>query len=300
MKKLAVILALSIVLLGSASDESPNIVLVLSSNNPRLAMVAGGFRQSFPGAFREINLEGSDKKLRDVGEELKISKPELVVVVGDQAAQMAKWYLENVPVVYCEAPLAAKTFQGSTNVVAISHQSDPMDQLKALQAVFPDKKRVALFYGKPYARIDSEKISKESRQMGLTLRINAMNLIGELPTRLKEQTSEVDVIWVMIDPEIMYRFSIEYVVVQAISAGLPVFCGDVVLGESGAAASLPPNPVDVGVKAATEAKKILDKGPTRNGTVVYAKGDLTLNKRVAKILNLSFPANLEKEARIIQ
>jgi ABC-type uncharacterized transport system substrate-binding protein len=270
MKKLAAILALSMVLMGSASDESPGLVLVLSSNDPRLAMVAGGFRQAFPGTFREINLEGNDKKLRDVGEELQASKPELAVVVGNQAAQMAKWYLEDVPVVYCEAPLAAKIFQGSTNVVAISHQSDPMDQLKALQTVFPDKKRVGLFYGKQYTRIDPEKISEESRQMGLRLRIDAMSSIKEVPPRLKELISEVDVIWVMIDPEVLYRFSIEYVVVQAISARLPVFCGDVVLGESGATAALPPNPVDVGVKAATEAQNILDKGPTRNGDDVYA------------------------------
>jgi ABC-type uncharacterized transport system substrate-binding protein len=171
--------------------------------------------------------------------------------------------------------------------------------LKALQKVFPDRKRVGLLYGKQYARIDPEKISEESRQLGLTLRINAMNSIKELVPLLKEQISELDVIWVMTDPEVLYRFSIEYVVIQAISAQLPVFCGDVVLGESGAAAALPPNPVDVGVKAAAEAQKILDKGPSRNGAVVYAKGDLTLNKKLAELLNLSFPAHLEKEARII-
>lgn len=102
-------LALGIVFILAGPTRAARVVLVLSSDEPEYQAVAAGFAGAFTGESVKINLEGSDEKQRATGEELKASKPAVVVVVGDLAAQMAKWYLEDVPVVYCDSVRAARS-----------------------------------------------------------------------------------------------------------------------------------------------------------------------------------------------
>lgn len=295
-KKLAALVPLLLIVSTSAAEEKSDVVLIVSSQDPRYIEVAAGFQSAFPGEFRKINLEGSDKKQHAFGEEIQSSRPRLAVTVGDLAAQTAKWYLDGVPVVYCESPSAARIFAPSDPVVGISHYSDPADQLKIMQSLFPDRSRVGLFYGKDYNLIDSDRIVEEARQSGLTLHVNAMGSIEDVPKKLAEEMSQADILWLLTDPEVLSRHSIQYIVIQSINRGLPVFCGDVALSGSGAAAALVPDPVKVGIKAAREAERIRAAGSFEHANIIYSDGDLILNKRVAGILHIEFPQQFQDQA----
>ena len=287
--------AMALALSGLA--QAGDTVLVLSSNEPEYLAVAAGFKSNFSGNFREIGLEGSDTKQRAVGEELKAAKPGLAVVVGDLAAQMAQWYLAGVPMIYCQASQGAKLSLAGGKVVSIYHEPDPSEQLKILPGLFPGKTRVGLFFSPEYAKINRPLLKKQSQELGLTLEMIALNSIQEVPGKLRELLPKVDVLWVFTDPVILSSHSIQYLVLQAVSSGVPIFCGDNALARRGATAAMVPDFEDVGRQAAQAAAELAQGKGAQKETILYPKGRLILNQKIAGLLKLSFPAPLLSQAQ---
>ncbi len=270
-------------------------VLILSSSEPEYGVVADAFRSAFSCDFREINLEGSDERQRTVGEELKASKPAVAVVVGDLAAQMAKWYLEGVPVIYCDAVRATKMSLASSSV-GIYHEPDPGKQLRIMHELFPEKTRIGLLYSPEYASINEADVKRESKSLGITLELSGMRSIKQVPSKLREIIPKVDLLWVLTDPVVLSSHSSQYLVLQSISGGIPIFCGDKLLAHGGATAALVPDLEDAGKKAAENAKQVLTGSGPSPGTVIYPKGKLVLNQRTASLLKVSFPPSLVSQA----
>jgi putative ABC transport system substrate-binding protein len=286
----------TVVLMSAGPVRAADIVLVLSSDSPDCRAVAAGFKNAFSGDLREYNLEGSDERQRKVGEELKAAKPAVAVVVGDLAAQMAKWYLADVPVVYCDSVRAAKLSLTSGPASGIYHEPDPSEQLRMLHDLFPGKTRVGLVYCPEYTDIDQADIKGQASGMGVTLEVQSMKSIKEVPDKLKSLIPRVDLLWVCTDPVVLSRHSIQFIVLQAISAGKPIFCGDNGLAHGGATAALVPDLEDAGMKAAREAKAVLSGSDPKPGTIVYPRGKLVLNQKTAALLNISFPGDLVTRA----
>lgn len=282
------------VLCGTA--HAGEVVLVLSSGEPEYKQVAAGFSSAFSGEFREINLEANDERQRAVGEELKASKPDLAVVVGDLAAQMANWYLEGVKIVYCDAVWAAKNSIDSENAVGIYHESDPMDQINIMKELFPDKRRVGLLYSSEFARIDKQALQNQAQELGISLEIVGLDSVKKVPAKLRDLMPGVDLLWVFTDPVVFNSLSIQYIVLQSFAMGVPIFCGDNGLAHTGATAAFVPDLEDAGKMAAREGQKVLEGSASAPGSVVYPRGKLVLNQKTASLLKLSFPPSLLGQA----
>lgn len=301
MKKPLTILPLFLLLLGAGPEKRTDLVLIVSSADPRSQAAVAGFRSAYAGEFREIDLEGSDKKVKTFGEELQTKKPDLAVAVGDLAVQMAKWYLAGVPVVYGDSPRAAKIGLEPGKAIGISSLSDPGEQLKLIAQLFKNRKRVGLFYGKDYTPLPADKLAQEARELGLTLLLNPMGSVQEVPGKLREVMPQADLLWVLTDPVVISQYSIEYIVLQSVTAGVPIFCGDSVLAQSGATAALVPDPMDVGVKAAREAEAVARQGQAAGGALIYPKGSLVLNAKLGTFLKIAFPPEVVRQAsKVIQ
>jgi len=281
--------------MGPGAVRAAETVLVLSSDEPEYQAVAAGFKNAFAGTFREINLEGSDLKLKTVGEQLQASPPGVAVVVGDLAVQMAKWYLGGVPVIYCAAVRAAQL--SLSNSVGIYHEPAPEEQAKTIQQVFPGKNRVGLLYCPAYARINEVELKKQAQALGLALEITALDSIKEVPVKFRELIPKVNLLWIFTDPVVLSSHSIQYLVLQSISAGVPIFCGDNHLAHLGATAAMTPDQADVGSKAARLAQQLLGGPKPAPGTILYPKGKLVLNQKIADLLKISFPAPLLSQAQ---
>lgn len=280
---------------------SAETVLVISKDEPGYQAVAAGFRSAFPGEFEEINLEGSDEKVRQVGKDWEASPPDLAVVVGDMAAQLAKWYLKDVPIIYCDAGYAAKISLTEKKAVGIYHEPDPFEQMRMMHDIFPDKTRVGILYSPEYARIDESEIKKEAEALGLSIELAAMANVKEVPGKLRKIMTGKDLLWIFTDPVVLNDISIQYIVVQAITSRIPIFCGDKTLAKLGATAALAPDLEDAGIKAAQAAEEVLGGSEPAPGTTRYPKGKLILSRKMASLMNVSFPESLaDTAAEVVQ
>ena len=282
--------------LVSGAARAAETVLVLSSSGPEYQAIAAGFKGSFGGTLREINLEGSEEKQRKVGEELKAKPPAAAVVVGDLAVQMAKWYIPDVPVVYCDSVRAPMISLSQGKAVGIYHETDPADQLSVLARLFPGKKHVGLIYCPEYAAVNEKSLAASAAAKGITLEMMPLASIKEMPVKLQVLIPKVEMLWVLTDPAVLSSHSTQYLVLQAISAGLPIFCGNADLAHGGATAALVPDLADVGAKAAREAAGINSGKAPAPGAVIYPKGKTVINLKSAAMLKIALPSDAAASA----
>jgi ABC-type uncharacterized transport system substrate-binding protein len=274
-------------------------VLVLSADSPDAQAITAAFKKTFPTAVIK-NLEGNDQKQRQVGEELKAKPPAVAVVVGDLAGQMAKWYLEGVPVVYCGVPKAAKISLTTAPGVGIYFEPDPLEQLKSIRELFPDKTKIAVLYNPQSVKLAKPELEAAAKTAGVTLSLVAVDSIKTMPDQIKSTLPNCQLVWVFTDPDVFSPHSLQYLVLQSIALKVPIFCGNLELARGGATAALVPDPRDVGEKAAAEAKTVIDGQKPAAGTVRYPKGHLVLNQKTAAMLGVSFPAALLQSAEVIK
>ena len=296
-KLICLTLAWALILAGRGWAADP--VLVLSADSPESKQVAAAFKKTFPNAPIK-DLEGNDQKQRQVGEELKAKPPAVAVVVGDLAGQMAKWYLGGVPLVYCDVDKAAKISLTSTPAVGIYYEPDPVEQLKSIRELFPDKTRIAVLYNPQGARLAKPELEAAAKTAGVTLSLVAVDSIKAMPDLIKSTLPNCQLLWVFTDPDVFSPHSVQYLVLQSLAAKVPIFCGDLELARGGATAALVPDPRDVGEKAVAEAKTVIDGQKPTAGTVRYAKGRLVLNQKTAALMGVSFPPALLSGAEVIQ
>jgi putative ABC transport system substrate-binding protein len=298
-KKWLVILML-LIPLGADSSGSALPALVISSDDPDFQDVKLGLLSVYKGEFREFNLEGNEKTMRRVGEELKASPPPVTIAVGDMALQMTKWFLPGRPVIYCSAPRASEFAPPPETTIGVSHFAKVPDQLAAIPELFPGRKRVGLFYGNDLAgTIGADGLKSEAEKLGLDLRLHPAESIQQVPELLKSELPELDLVWVFTDPVVFSKYSVEFVVIQAMAARVPIFCGDAVLARSGATAALTPDLYDVGRKLAREAEKVVGAQSPSFGEVLFADGSLVLNARVAEIFQVTMPPEILSRAKTI-
>ena len=102
----------------------------------------------------------------------------------------------------------------------------------------------------------------------------------------------VQLLWVLTDPVILSSHSIQYIVLQSISAKVPIFSGDDALAHGGATAGLVPDLEDMGAKAAQETNRVMSGAAPRPGALLYPQGKLVLNQKTASLLQISFPPEM--------
>ena len=303
MNRLQLYAGTAVLLLGLGRAWAGEAVLVLSANGPEYQATAAGFKEGYAsfGPLREINLEGSDVRQRTVGEELKASPPALAVVIGDLAAQMAQWYITGVPLVYCNVSRAAEFSFRNPRVIGVYHEPEPVEQLKMIPTLFPGKTRVGVLYNSNHVPLVQTKIAQEAKSLGLALNFIGLNSIQDVPPKLREALPQVDLLWVLTDPLVLNTHCLQYLVLQAMSAGVPIYCGDSTLARRGATAALVPDGRDAGKQAAKAAAE-LTRGPARAAEVmVFPKGQLILNQKIAGMLRISFsPALVKGASELIQ
>lgn len=287
-------------LLGAESGKPELPALVISSSEEDYMAVAHGFRAAYKGQVQEIDLEGSEKKMRIVGEELKASPPPVTIVVGDMATQMAKWHLAGHPVIYCSAYRASEFQLPPDTTIGISQFSSISAQIEIIPVIFPERKNVGLFYsGALESLIDVDKLSKDADRLGVGLKLIPVDSVKEVPGRIESELPGLDLIWVLTDPVVFSKYSVEYIVMKGLGAKIPIFGGEAILAHGGATAALVPDLYDVGGKAAAEARKVLGEGSPSFGQVLFPEGSLVLNVRVAAILNVELTSEVQGRANTI-
>lgn len=284
----------------AARGAMAQTVLVLSSNDADQAAVSQGFSSAFSGAFEVINLEGSEEKLRKTGERLSASPPNLLLVSGNSAAQMAKWYLQGSPVIYCSSSRVAAIDLVGSKVYGIFHEPSLNDQFAALLSTFPERKKVGLLFNPKIYQDQLKDVAGMASSKGVELVLVSLGNIKEVPLKTREIVTQVDLLWAVEDPELVTPHTFPYIILQAIQQGVPVFSGNEAMARGGATAAFSEDYEKTGALLADMATKVLgNQSPSTR--IKYPQGRLILNNKTAAVMQIQFPPEiLAKATQVIE
>ncbi len=275
--------------LFSSTPAIGQTILVLSSQDADQLAVEQGFESAFSDRFEVINLEASEEKLRKTGESLSAKPPGLLLVAGNSAAQMAKWYLEDVPMIYCSASRAEAMELKGSKVYGIFHTPSLEEQFSALVSTFPERKKVGLLYNPRVYQEQVRSVAGQASGKGVELVQVSLTNIKEVPVKTREIVTQVELLWALEDPELITPHTFPYIILQSIQQGVPVFSGNQAMAKGGATAALAEDAEKTGSLLADLAKKVLE-GETPSQRIQYPPGQLIINNKTAAVMKIQFPA----------
>lgn len=232
-------------------------------------------------------------------------KPDVVVGVGTLSAQSLSKYAKDgkVKLVFASVtdPVRANLVQNldnpGFNTTGVSNFISSEPQLKLFKQIQPNLKKIGIIYNP--GELNSITIIKELEQtcpkLGLTLVKQTANKTVEVAQAATKLANNCDAIFINNDNTALSAF--QSVVKAANAKKIPVYCSDTYLVTAGALAALGPNQHQVGEQAGELIVRVI-KGEDINSIPVEfpITTELNLNMKAAKLLNITFPDDVLKQA----
>jgi len=290
---------LGLFLIPAPARLQARVVLVVSSQANLEQEIAGNFKQAHAGLLEEYNLRGLEDEARKIGKNLVARPPELLVVIGNLAAKMAKESSPDCPIIYA----AASNVQGleltGERVYGISVQPRAGPILENFKLALPGYRRIGIIYNPNYLEKEIKELEIAGNKAGLVLKPVPVREMKEIPQALNQLLGQVEVYLMLDDPGVLTADTFPFIFVSCYQKKIPIFAASQEMVKNGALAGFAPNPADVGLKMAELARQILQaKNPQLRE--IYPEGDLYLNARIAAGFNLSFPPQAKKIGSTIE
>ncbi len=254
------------------------------------------------------DLERSLEENFDVVGELKNKKPDLIITLGTDATRKIKKEINFIPVVFSmvlnpvESGLVKSIQCSGNNLTGASLDVSPKMQFEVLKEILPQVKKIGVIYD-PHKTGDMiERSIQPARELNLNLIKIAVTSPKEVPNAIGNLIEEMDVLWIIADSTVVSKYSLEYMLMAALKAKIPVMGYTSHMVRLGAIFCLNCDYEDIGRQAGELSCEIL-KGVEPNSLPVTLprKTHLILNLKVAERLGEEIPLSLlEKSYKIFE
>ena len=302
-RRRAVALALAALCLVAAVWAGPapasEVVILKSADLTAYNRAVAGFKSAMPPSmtFTEYDMQGDMARGRKLARKIRASDAALLLVVGVQAALVAKLEIVDIPVIFCMVLNPAKHDLNASNMTGI-RLDVPIDrQFKAMRSVLPPVKRIGVLY-------DPEKTGDLVQEARLTAKAAGFELIErevrtekEMPSTLRALIPKIQALWLVPDSTVLNEDSLKFVMDTTLDANVPVVGFSSELVRSGALVGLSVHYEDVGRQAGSLARKILNEQvrPFAN-TFPPERLRLALNLKTARFLGIVIPPEVVNNA----
>jgi ABC-type uncharacterized transport system substrate-binding protein len=315
--------ALLAVLIGLVSfPEAQQVTRV-----PRIGYLSPGMSASPPASFeafrrglydlgyvegkniviKHLFAEGKHDQLPKLAAELVSLKVELIVVVGGQAAEVAKQATNSVPIVFTlvndpiGAGLVASLARPGGNVTGLSSVSQDLSgkRLELLKEAIPKASRVAVMYdpGDPAKIVEFKETQTAAAHLRVQLQALEVRSLGEFDSAFKAATkAKADALLVL--PTAILISNQKQIAELAVKNRLPTMFAYSQLLERGGLMSYGPDYTDLNRRAATYVDKILKGSKPADLPVEWPmKFELVINLKTAKQIGVTVPPNVLARAQ---
>ena len=262
--------------------ESFEVIVVKNADYKPYSDVLRGFSDACTCEAREMKLredEGGEKVLQE--------SPGAIVAIGTTVFKRIRT-IKGLPVVYTMVMPSETAGSLSPNISGVSMDISPQVYIAKMRELFPNAKRIGLFYDPWYTAAFVGEAAKAAVAAGVELVERRVRGPREIPGLL-DGMGALDFLWMVPDPTVVTAEAVEYLLRFSFQRNVPVFSFSKKYVEMGAVASLDVDPYDMGVQAG-ELVNLLAAG--RTGPIrVYARASrLTINTKVAEKMGLAIKA----------
>ncbi|MHC9532984.1 tryptophan ABC transporter substrate-binding protein [Dellaglioa sp. L3N] len=298
----------------SPSKKVPTVGILQLTTHPALdaihnGIIAGLKEKGYtPGKTVHIdfqNAEADQSNLKSMSDKFNNENVDLMIGIATPSAQSLANVTKKTPIILGAvtdpkgAGLISNNNQPGNNITGVSDQAPIKAQLALMKQLMPHMKTVGVLYTssddsatKQYQQFKTAALSSGLKVKSAT--ITSTNDVDQVSQTL---VSSVDAVYVPTDNTV--ASSIQTLVKNATQAKIPVFPAVDTMVKNGGLATISINQYDLGVTTGKMAAAVLSGKSTPATTPInfVKKGDLVINLKTAKALNIAIPQKLIDQAK---
>ena len=299
----------------SVYAQKKQVAVLLTASHPAMEAALAGLRESLkqagfaePSGLRlEVRDADADPALAaQHARELVDLKPDVIVALGNPAAQAMVKATRRIPVVFSavtdpvDANLVAAWQPSGTNVTGVSDLIPMYKQLDLIKQVRPNARRIGMVHtqSEPNARASFKQMQEAASKAGMTLIDVPVTRSMSVGAAARSLIGKVDVLFVGTDHQV--TLAMKTLAKVANDAKLPLFAADGSQVEAGAAAAWAIDYRALGQQTGRMVARVL-KG-TAPGAIApetSARYQLVVNPQAAAGQGVQFPEGMMKQARVV-
>ena len=276
---------LAVLLLWGFPAFAAEVVVV---QGERMAPFEAAFRgfEATAGVRSVERFTLSDMRGADVARAVREARPRLVLAVGRDALVKVR-DIREIPVVYVMVATPESTGAAGRNVTGVE-MTVPAERYLSLLASGFKAKRVGIIFNPAKTGAQVQEARQAAERLGITLVTRKADDPREAVRELSSLKGKVDALWLLPDPSVVTRDTMEAFVLFSQQNRVPVVSFAAKYLQMGAAAAFEVDPVDMGRQAGRMARRILDGTPPESVRPEQpARTQLKVNHAVARNLGLA-------------
>ncbi len=271
-------------------ENTPEILVVKSSDNPQLDVVIDNFVAQAPAKVSLLSLASTSDD--DVVSYLEAKPAALVFTLGSRATILVRKRLPKQPLIFSMVLSYHRLDLGGTQgLMGISLEPAPATELTQFKMVAPDIKGLTVFYNPG----TTEKLIADANAAAETLGLKLVNVkitsLDELKAKFSAATKDTDGVWLVADPIVMNEEAFAFLLDSTKRSKkllLASFSGK--FAEAGAVMALSVDLNSLGAQAAAMTSQFLQGTRAEDiGIATPIGGRLFVNRNSAKAIALQIP-----------
>ena len=254
-------------------------------------------RSASAHAITEYDFRGDRATAEQVLGSLK-EKPVVLVALGNLAAQAARAFLPDAPLVFCMVQDPAKLgLVAAPSITGVAFALPVKNQIAAFRMVNPRGSRIGVVFNPENSGRQVEEATKAAELLRVALVPRPVAAVTEIPQAVRTLLAgdTVDALWIPADPILLTDDTRRYILTEALKAGKPVYAFSSALVSEGALVSNGPDLASIGQQAG-ELVNRLAAGDKTKIDVQFPRAELVINNRIAGKLKIVVPAEALKAA----
>jgi len=238
---------------------------------------------------------GTDRAALDA---IAASRPDLIVVLGDRAAQAAAERLTGLTVVFgmcARPPQPASSASAAMTGVLLDIAADR--QIAAFRSAIPALVRIGVIYDPARSTDQVARIAAAIQAAGIELYTQRVAGARDVPAAFRRVADAIDALWLIPDETVLSRASFDFILLESLKRRLPLLVFNEPMVRAGGLMALAADSREAGRQIGDLAGRVM-KAHGRNLPRVEAPvaASLALNLRTARLLGLTIPPPVVADA----
>ncbi len=289
---------LALMLLAVPGVRAADVAVLKSSDVPAWRPAIDALRTAAAThTVTEFDFRGDRAVAEQVLRSLK-GKPVILVAMGNLAAQAARAFLPEAPMVFCMVQDPAKLgIVPGPGLTGVAFTLPVKNQIAAFRTVNPRGSRIGVVFNPENSGAQIAEAEKAAGLLRVALVPRPVTTVGEIPQAVRALLSgdTVDALWIPADAMLVTDETRRYILTESLKAGKPVYAFSAALVAEGALVSNGPDLVSVGGQAGDLVNR-LAAGDKSRIDVQVPRAELVINNRIAGKLKIVVPADVLKAA----
>lgn len=256
-----------------------NHILIINSDQSvdKYKTIQHAFESEIKAKTITINLAEQNLSPAALQQRILQIQPLLVYTIGSKAYTQAAPIIKDIPLLF-SSMINWRRFTLGAHTYGISLELPAEMQLFIYSYLFPEIRTLGVLYSEDHNQQWFNLALSQAQELELSLRGRSVNNSNEITPALQQLLPQVDAIWLISDPVILYNIKqVQKIFTTAAEHHKPIFAYDTLYSQYGAVLTIAADIPTMGRQAAGLAQDLLKQQPMAEPVQFPAGSHVTLN-----------------------